>query len=121
MVNDEEDSPLSRNRLKSRRPSDQERERIRDDLIARVRVVQQEGWADHHCTWSNRDVMAVAYLLGDTHVLRLSGVTGAAVLEYYACDLYGVNGGQQDIDDGLPLTRKWFLNTHTALIESKHT
>jgi hypothetical protein len=103
-----DDAPITWEELKARRPSDEENAARRADLVGRARTVRARGWDDYRYTWSSGEVAGVAYLLNDTDVLRDADETAETVLSRYACDLYGVTGGHDDIAAGYPGTRAWF-------------
>ena len=41
-------------------------------------------------------------------VTKCSAETVDSVLSRWACDLWGIDGGQTDVDAGFPTTRAWF-------------
>lgn len=110
MNNDE--PPQTWAELKARRPSDEDRERIRESLLDRARNVLEDGWEPYRHTWSSGEVAGVAFLLGQAEAI---GETESSVLQRYAGELFGIDGSQDDIANGLPLTRRWFHQTRTTL------
>jgi hypothetical protein len=51
------------------RPTDAERERLRDDLVHRAELVRTRGWNDYRAVWSTGEVVGVAALLCDNDIL----------------------------------------------------
>ncbi|MGY4102002.1 hypothetical protein ACW2Q0_21000 [Nocardia sp. R16R-3T] len=103
-----DETPITWEDFKARRPSDAENAARLADLVRRARTVRAHGWDDYRYVWSSGEVAGVAYLLGDEDVLRDADETADTVLSRYACDLFGVTGGHDDIAAGHPGTRAWF-------------
>ncbi|AAS03168.1 hypothetical protein PICSAR240_00699 [Mycobacterium avium subsp. paratuberculosis] len=91
-------------------PTDDDRARLRADLLARAGQVRATGWEPYHGLWSTGEVIGVALLLGDHAELAALGETVQSALERWAFDLWGLDGGQADVDDGCEETREWFLD-----------
>ncbi|MFI9504148.1 hypothetical protein [Nocardia sp. NPDC052566] len=101
-------APVSWDHLKSRRPSDAEREALQAELVERALAVRQHGWGEYREVWSSGDIAAVAYLLGDTDLLEALDEHEGSVLTRFAGDLYGFQGARKDIESGLIETQAWF-------------
>lgn len=100
---------------KPRRPSDEDRDALRADLLAKARAVRSDGWAGHRDEWPAGQVAVVAYLLGDTEVLAELEETDATVLSRFAADLFGFVGGRKDNEKGLVQTQAWFDEVRALL------
>ncbi|GGN76878.1 hypothetical protein [Nocardia rhizosphaerihabitans] len=100
---------------KPRRPSDADRDALRDDLLAQARAVRGDGWADYRTQWPAGQVAVVAYVLGDAEVLADLEETEGTVLSRYAADLFGFVGGRKDNESGLVKTQAWFDSVRKAL------
>ncbi|WP_067708567.1 hypothetical protein [Nocardia yamanashiensis] len=94
--------------LKSRRPSDTERDALQSELVERAIAVKQHGWDDYRDAWTAGDAAGVAYLLGDTEALEQFEEHEGSILTRYAGALYGFNGARKEIAAGLPDTQAWF-------------
>lgn len=81
-----------------------------DDLIRRGRLVRRDGWNGYRHRWSSGEVMGVALVLGDDAEIRRCGETRISVMERWAFHLWGLTGGQSDVEAGLPRTRAWFAS-----------
>ena len=90
-------------------PTAEERARIRADLIARAIQVQVGGWAPYRTVWSTGEVIGVAALIGDRVELTAQGESLRSAWERWAFDLWGLSGGQGDVDNDCERTREWFL------------
>jgi hypothetical protein len=97
------------------RPTDAERPRRRGDLLHRARLVRAHGWNDYRAVWSTGEVGGVAALLGDDGILGELGKTLQSVWARWAFDLWGVTDGQADVNDNCKQTRRWFMDTASAL------
>jgi len=90
------------------RPTDEERLRRRAVLLLRAADVRRWGWDDYRYQWSTGEVLAVAALLGDEHIISDLGETFQTVYRRWAYDLWGMADAQADEADDLRATRKWF-------------
>lgn len=89
-------------------PTDEHRARVRADLRSRVAQVRVNGWEPYRGVWSRGEVIGVAALLGDLGELAAIGETLQSAWERWAFDLWGLSGGQSDVDNGSEVTREWF-------------
>lgn len=85
-----------------------------DDLIHRANLVRRHGWDDYRHRWSCGEVLGAALVLGDDDELERCGETTISALERWAFDLWGITGGQSDVDTGLQRTRAWFNSIRAA-------
>jgi len=85
-----------------------------DDLIHRANLVNKDGWDRYQHVWSCGELIGTALVLGDDAELRRCGETTISALERWASDLWGITGGQSDVDAGLPRTRAWFDSIQAA-------
>ena len=97
------------------RPTDDERERRRGDLLHRAELVRTHGWDDYGAVWSTGEVVGVAALLGDHDILGGLDETLQSVWARWAFDLWGLTDGQADVDDNCKMTRRWFIETARGL------
>ncbi|MGW4126133.1 hypothetical protein [Nocardia sp. NPDC004711] len=104
---DQDDEPLSWEQIKAHRPSPEERDARREDLLRRARLVRESGFDDYRYNWSSEEVAQVAYLLRDQDELTSTGETTATVLGTLAADLFGYRDGRADIEAGHPETLRW--------------
>lgn len=79
-----------------------------DDLTRRADLVRRDGWGQYRHVWSRGEVIGTALVLSDDAELQRRGETTISALERWAYDLWGITGGQVDVDAGLPRTRAWF-------------
>lgn len=100
---------------KPRKPTDADRDALREDLLTRARAVRADGWDTHRPEWTAGQVAAVAYLLGDLDVLTELEESEGTVLSRYAAELFGFHGGRKDIEAGLVGTQAWFDTVRKAL------
>ena len=90
-------------------PPDQDQiTRHADDLVQRANLVRRGGWDQYRHLWSRGEVIGTALVLADNAELQRCGETMISALERWAFDLWGITGGQSDVDSGLPRTRAWF-------------
>lgn len=90
-------------------PPDQDQlARQAEDLIHRADLVRRDGWDQYRHVWSCGEVIGTALVLGDEAELKRCGETTISALQRWAFDLWGITGGQTDVDAGLPRTRAWF-------------
>lgn len=66
------------------------------------------GWESYRRLWSTGEVIGVALLLADDGELTALGESGHSALERWAFDLWGLDRGQADVDNGFSATRRWF-------------
>lgn len=106
---------VSWDHLKSRQPSDAEREALRAGLVERALAVKQDGWEPYRAVWTSGELAAVAYLLRDAAVLEELEEHEGSVLTRCAGELYGFNGARKDIAAGLVGTQAWFAAAEKEL------
>ena len=99
-------------------PTEDERARIRADLIVRAVQVQVGGWDLYRAVWSTGEVIGVAALMADHGELTVLGENLQSAWERWAFDLWGLNGGQVDVDSGCERTREWFLDAARGIVGS---
>ena len=97
------------------RPTEADRDRRRSDLLDRARLVRARGWNDYRAVWSTGEVVGVAALLGDHDMLGELDETLQSAWARWAFDLWGLTDGQLDVDDNCTRTRRWFIDTASAL------
>ncbi len=85
-----------------------------DDLIHRANLVRRDGWDQYRHLWSCGEVIGTALVLGDDAQLQRCGETTISALERWAFDLWGITGGQSDVDAGLQRTSTWFDSIRAA-------
>lgn len=91
-------------------PTDKDRARLRAGLLARAAQVRAKGWESYRGLWSAGEVIGVATLLGEHGELTALGETLQSAWERWAFDLWGLDGGQADVENGCEATRQWFLD-----------
>lgn len=101
-----------------RGPTEEERARIRADLVGGAVQVQVGGWALYRAVWSTGEVIGVAALMADHGELTVLGENLQSAWERWAFDLWGLNGGQVDVDSGCERTREWFLDAARGIVGS---
>jgi hypothetical protein len=69
----------------------------------------------HQGVWSTGEVIGVAVLLGSHGELAAFGESLQSALSRWAFDLWGLDGGQADVDTGCEATRQWFLDAANEL------
>lgn len=89
-------------------PNEDQLARHADDLIHRANLIRRHGWDDYRHMWSYGEVLGTALVLGDDAELHRCGETTVSAMDRWAFDLWGITGGQDDTDAGLPRTRAWF-------------
>lgn len=99
-------------------PTEEERARIRAGLIARALQVQVGGWAPYRAVWSTGEVIGVAAVMGDHGELMALGESLQSACERWAFDLWGLNGGQADVDNDCARTREWLLDAARGIAGS---
>lgn len=90
--------------------TEDDRARIRVDLLRRAVQVRANGWEPYRGLWSSGEVIGVAALLGDHCELIGLGETVRTAWERWAFDLWGLDRGHADVDNGCVSTRQWFLD-----------
>jgi hypothetical protein len=96
-------------------PPDQDQlARHAKDLIHRANLVRKDGWDQYRHVWSCGEVIGTALVLGEDTELQRCGETTISALERWAFDLWGITGGQSDVDAGLLRTRAWFDSIRAA-------
>jgi len=85
-----------------------------DDLIHRANMVGKDGWDEYRHVWSCGEVIGTALVMSDDAELQRCGETTSSALKRWAFDLWGITGGQSDVDAGLPRTRAWFDSIRAA-------
>lgn len=96
-------------------PTDEDRARLRADLLIRAAQVRIHGWEPFRGLWSTGEVIGVAALLGAHAELAALGETVQSAWERWAFDLWGLDAGQSDVDNECEVTRQWFVDTANAL------
>lgn len=84
------------------------------DLIHRANLVRKNGWDQYRHLWSCGEVIGTALVLGDDAELLRRGETTISGLERWAFSLWGITGGQSDVEAGLQCTRAWFDSIRAA-------
>lgn len=96
-------------------PPDQDQlARHANDLMQRATLVRRDGWDQYRHLWSCGEVIGTALVLGDDAELQRCGETTISGLERWAFDLWGITGGQSDVDNGLQRTCGWFDSIRAA-------
>lgn len=114
---DDPQQPETLAELLARQPTAAEVDRRASDLIDRAQLIQELGWDDYRHTWSSGEVSGTALVLGDLDVLADTHDTEESALQTWAANLWGVDGGQRDTDNGLPRTRDWFYALRQRLTD----
>ncbi|MBU8832372.1 hypothetical protein [Mycolicibacterium goodii] len=89
-------------------PAQDQVTRHADDLMQRAKLVRRDGWDQYRHVWSCGEVIGTALILDDDAELQRCGETKISALKRWAFDLWGITGGQSDVDAGLPRTHAWF-------------
>lgn len=92
-------------------PTDQDRARLRAGLLGRAALVRANGWAPYRGLWSTGELIGVAALLGEHGELAGCGETLESTWQRWAFDLWGLDEGQDDVDNDCAVTRQWFLDS----------
>lgn len=108
MTNNDDEQPTTWAQYTAHQPSASDVDRRATDLIDRAQLVQQFGWDEFRHTWSSGEVSGTALLLGDLDVLATTHDTEQSALETWASNLWGIDEGQRDTDNGFERTRAWF-------------
>jgi hypothetical protein len=88
-------------------PTDEDRARLRSDLLSRAALVRANGWEPYRGVWSTGELIGVVALLGADGELAALGETLQSAWSRWAFDLWGLKGGQADVDNGCEATRQW--------------
>lgn len=99
-------------------PTEDERARIRADLIARAVQVQVGGWALYRAVWSTGELIGVAVILADDRELAVLGESRQSGRERWAFDLWGLDSGEADVDNGCKTTCHCFRDAAVALSDA---
>lgn len=90
-------------------PLNKQRQQQRSaELLHRAALVTEYGWGQFRHQWSTGEVVGTALVLHDRAELIRHGETVDSALGRWAFDLWGIRGGQSDLDSGCPATRTWF-------------
>lgn len=90
-------------------PPDQDKlARRADDIRRRAALVRRHGWDQYRSRWSTGEVLGVALVLDDQAELWRRFATTESALATWACTLWGIARGEDDVAAGLPATLAWF-------------
>lgn len=89
--------------------------RRKNDLLWRARLVIEFGWEQFRYQWSSGEVSGTALVLHDHDEMLRWAETVDSVLSRWAFDLWGIDGGQEDVDAGCPATLAWFDSIRAEL------
>lgn len=93
----------------------------KEDLLRRATLVTEFGWDQFRYQWSSGEVLGTALVLHDRdEILRWSETIDSA-LSRWAFDLWGIDGGQTDMDAGCPTTLAWFDSIRIELASKRST
>ena len=95
--------------------------RREEDLSRRAALVTEFGWDQFRYQWSSGEVLGTALVLHDRDEMQRWAETVDSVLSRWACDLWGIDGGQTDVDAGCPTTRAWFDSIRAVLAGKRST
>jgi len=95
--------------------------RRKEDLSRRAALVTEFGWDQFRYQWSSGEVLGTALVLHDRDEMQRWAETVDSVLSRWACDLWGIDGGQTDVDAGCPTTRAWFDSIRAELAGKRST
>ena len=95
--------------------------RREEDLSRRAALVTEFGWDQFRYQWSSGEVLGTALVLHDRDEMQRWAETVDSVLSRWACDLWGIDGGQTDVDAGCSTTRAWFDSIRTELAGKRST
>ncbi|ORW01385.1 hypothetical protein [Mycobacterium kyorinense] len=82
--------------------------RRKQDLLRRAALVAESGWDQFRYQWSTGEILGTALVLNDCDELLRFDETPNSALARWAFDLWGIGGGQADVDAGCPRARAWF-------------
>ncbi|GAB4947844.1 hypothetical protein MAHJHV49_41470 [Mycobacterium avium subsp. hominissuis] len=91
--------------------------RRRQDLLRRAALIVEFGWNPFRYQWSVGEVLGTALVLDDCDELLRFDETVHSALSRWAFDLWGIGGGQADVDTGCLRTRAWFECIHAELAD----
>jgi hypothetical protein len=95
--------------------------RRKEDLLQRAALVTVVGWDQVRYRWSTGEVLGTALVLQDRDEIARWGETAASVLARWAFDLWGIGGGQTDVDAGCATTLAWFDSIRSELTSKRST
>lgn len=95
--------------------------RHKEDLLRRAALVTEFGWDQFRYQWSRGEVLGTALVLHGRDEIQRWAETVDSVLSRWACDLWGIDGGQTDVDAGCPTTRAWFDSIRAGLAGKRPT
>jgi hypothetical protein len=98
---------------------DTQLDRRKEDLLRRAGLVTMCGWDQFRYQWSTGEVLGTALVLQDRDEITRWGETVASVLARWAFDLWGIDGGQTDLDAGCPTTSAWFDSIRSELTRER--
>jgi hypothetical protein len=93
--------------------------RRKEDLLRRAGLVTMAGWDKFCYQWSTGEVLGTALVLQDGDQILRWGETAASVLARWAFDLWGIGGGQTDVDAGCATTLAWFDSIRSELTSER--
>jgi hypothetical protein len=89
--------------------------RRKNDLLLRSCLVAEFGWEQFRYQWSSGEVLGTALVLRDHNEMLRWAETVDSVLARWAFDLWGIDGGQADVDAGCPAILAWFDSIRAEL------
>jgi hypothetical protein len=95
--------------------------RRKEDLLRRAALVTEFGWDQFRYQWSSGELLGTALVLHDRDEMQRWAETVDSVLSRWACDLWGIDGGQTDVNAGCPTTRAWFDSIRAELAGKRST
>lgn len=102
-------------------PNKQRQQRRSAELLHRAALVTEYGWDQFRHQWSTGEVIGTALVLHDRAELIRHGETVDSALARWAFDLWGIKGGQADLDAGCPATRTWFDSLRARYMTTRPT
>lgn len=88
--------------------NDAQLRRRKDDLLRRAAMVTAFGWHQFRYQWSSGEVLGTVLVLRDHAEMLRWKETEDSIQARWAFDLWGIAGGQADVDAGSPTTVAWF-------------
>lgn len=82
-------------------------EQLAADVVERVELVRTHGWPEFQWVWSTGQSAIVALVLDDAEVLAQLDESEQSTTLLLAYDLWGLDGGLQDEENGLQRTHAW--------------